>query len=124
MRYEVNKSLIGAPPHGQGAAEARSNVHTATSNVSTAAVAIVSPATSATAPRTGADHAQIVTMVANQDVRIRFGVSDVGAATTSDFLIPKNVIVSWLCGDADTHFRVIRDSADGALEWYVESAGD
>lgn len=59
-------------------------------------------------------------MVATQDVHVCFGVANVGAATTADMIFKAGVEEEFWCNQAEeTHFRAIRDAADGDLYWWV-----
>ena len=100
------------PPHGQATGDRNANVRTATAVASTAAIAV-----SSNMPTGGG---LWITMICTAACRIRFGDSTVGAATASDHLIPANTYVQYWCHSVfETHFRVIRDSADGLLDHYV-----
>lgn len=66
-----------------------------------------------------------VSFISTQACHIRFGQNTgkpepVGAATTSDKLIPANTEFQFWCHSVfETHFSVIRASADGVLHWNV-----
>lgn len=60
-----------------------------------------------------------ISATAADTVRIRFGDANVGAATTSDLLIPPNTYVSWWCSPGMSHFRaILTGTGPGAFQWY------
>lgn len=63
-----------------------------------------------------------VTLVCSQDAFIRFGASNIGAATTSDWLLRAGVAEEYWCeSNDDAGFRAIRSTTDGTLYWYRSS---
>jgi len=63
-----------------------------------------------------------VTMVCTADAHVRFGLSNVAAATTNDYLLRAGQAEEFWCESSDdTHFTVVQDSAGGALYWYRSS---
>lgn len=99
------------PPHGQGTSDKRKANIQAVSSSSTSAVALGLSVSSG---------GEWVTLVSTEDAHIRFGTSGVGAATTSDYFLPAGQERAFYClVNEDTHFRVIRATADGNLHWYI-----
>ena len=105
----VSKALSVSPP----AVDWTATAFTATS---TAAVSLGFIAASATT--IGQLHSEWFSFVADQDVHIVFGDANVAAATTSRRRLFAGQEYQWECTPSrETHFRVIRNSADGTLYW-------
>jgi hypothetical protein len=82
-----------------------------------------STAAVATGVATGCDsNGRWFTFLPTQDCHIIFGDATVAAASASSMLFNAGVRVElWLARSTDTHFRVIRDTADGTLYLYPSS---
>jgi hypothetical protein len=61
----------------------------------------------------------IVNLLPTQNCFIRFGTSSVGAATSNDWPLVANQLVRFVISNDTNYFTVIRNSADGTLDWYV-----
>lgn len=96
-------------PHKLGTTEPGAVQKQATSSASTAAVAI---------GNTGNDISPWYTFVCDQDCYIAFGDAAVGVATADEWPFKADVPQSFALTPKETHFRVIRKSADGTLKWY------
>jgi hypothetical protein len=102
------EAILIRPPAGAGTGETCSPTKTSFTSASTAAVPTGS---------FGASVAGVwMTFIATQACHIRFGDVNVAAATSSDEPIGAWERVHYWCSNKDaTHFRVIRDTADGDL---------
>jgi hypothetical protein len=115
MTKALAEAIARRPPRGNATSDVGANNTVATAAASTAAQSLgqVSP---------GNGSGFYVTMVCTQDAHIRFGISTVAAATASDYLLRAGIGEEFWCESSDdTHFRVIRDTADGTLHWYRSS---
>lgn len=65
-----------------------------------------------------AGHGVWATFSCTQNFHIRFGGSGVGAAVTTDMMFFAGTHMLWVPAK-HTHFRAIRNSADGTLTWYT-----
>lgn len=63
--------------------------------------------------------ANLLRMTPSTACRIRFGTSGLGAASASDAPLEAGVQRIFTIGNDCTHFRVIRQTADGVLTWDV-----
>lgn len=70
-------------------------------------------------PMTLAPGKHVVYFTATQTCYIRFGLPAVGAATSSHFRLIANRRVRMIIDNGSPCFRVIRDTSDGLLYWYV-----
>lgn len=61
----------------------------------------------------------IVYFIPTQKCYIKFGTSGVAAATSNDWPLLANQAVRLVISDDSNYFTVIRDSADGTLDWFV-----
>lgn len=104
-----DEAVARRPPHGNGVTgDARA----------CGRVAITSTTLAATALGFGGSGAYY-TFVSSADSHIRFGRSNVAAATTSDYLMRAGQPEEFWCeASEDSHFTAIRDTADGALYYY------
>jgi hypothetical protein len=98
MEIVVNAIPVSANPTAQ-----------AVTSVSTAAIPI---------PGQGGRQIYMAT-VSNTAVRVRFGLSDVSAASSTDVRIFNVSGFGFFIDASVTHFRIIRDTADGTLLWWV-----
>lgn len=64
----------------------------------------------------------VLVVTPTQNCYIRFGGSDVTAATSSDLRLVAGKLYCFEFNAATRYFRVIRQSADGILTWYVSGA--
>lgn len=113
MTKAFSEAIARRPPRGQGTGEDGANNTVAVTSASTAAQSLGQV-------QNGSGF--WVTMVCTQDAHVRFGISTVGASTTSDYLLRAGVAEEFWCeSNLDTHFRVIRDTADGTLHWFRSS---
>lgn len=105
------EAILIRPPAGAGTTSAYAPTKTAFNGTSSAVVATGS---------NGLDIAGCwMTFLPTQDCHIRFGDSGVAAATISDMLFKAGVAVALWCSKNDaTHYKVIRDVADGDLYAY------
>jgi hypothetical protein len=106
------EAILIRPPAGVATANnPRAITNISFTNTSTTAQAL---------PSSGLNiHGCWVAFKSNQDCRLRVEDANVGAATSSDYLLKANDEKSWWCSSvSETHVRVIRDSADGVLQVY------
>lgn len=78
-------------------------------------VSISGTSSSATAVTSG----RAYLLCSSTDLHIIWGTSNVAAAQATDLLIPRNQVVRVDVPADVTHFRAIRDSADGTLYYVV-----
>ena len=83
------------------------------------ATAFTSTSTSAVQINSTGQGRQIVTFLPTQNCFIKFGNASVAAATSSDWPLVANVSVDFEVSDDSSYFTVIRNSADGTLDWFV-----
>lgn len=63
-----------------------------------------------------------VTWVADVDLYIRVGDSTVGAATTSDWVIPAFTLVEWRHDEKDSHFTARAVTTAGTIRRYLSNS--
>lgn len=103
------EAINKAPPHGNGTGDPTATFVTAVVTASSVATAVLG---GATIPDTGA----FITWIADTDCYIRFGNASVGAATVNDWYLPAGVEKDYRHHPVDdTHFTVIRRTADGTV---------
>lgn len=83
------------------------------------ATAFTAASSSAVQIHSGGKGKYIVYFTPTQDCHIKFGTSTVGAATTSDWPLYAKKLARLVISDDSNYFTVIRDSADGTLDWFV-----
>jgi len=64
---------------------------------------------------------QVIVLLPTQNCFIKFGDASVGAATSADWPLVANQRVRFVVSNDSSYFRVVRNSADGVLDWYVAS---
>ncbi len=103
------------PPHGEASGDRNASQAVAITAASTAAQPLV-PA-GQTQPLGGG---MWIAWKCTSAFRIRVGTSTVGAATANDYFVAAGEeFQRWCLSREDTHFRAIRDTADGTLTWYT-----
>lgn len=75
--------------------------------------------TSSAAVSAGGSNRRLLVINPSTDCYIRFGLSSVSAATSSDFPLYADNEYKFGVGADITHYRVIRKSADGTLDVQV-----
>lgn len=83
------------------------------------ATAFTSSSTAAVQIHSGGTGKYIVCFLPTQNCFIKFGTSAVTAATSSDWPLIANQPVRLVISGDTNYFTVIRNSADGTLDWYV-----
>jgi hypothetical protein len=102
------EAVARRPPRGIGPGAAR---RLAVSGTSTPAL-----------PLGFGDNSFFITIVSTQDAHIRFGASDVAAATATDWPLRAGQAEEFWCeANEDTHFTVIQDAVGGFVYWYRSS---
>jgi hypothetical protein len=107
----LQEAITVRAPHGNGTTDKR-RVYT----VAVGAASTAEQETTVSAPGVG----EWVTFVADTDCFVRFGVTGVGAATSSDWPMLSGVPQAFFIEpNEDRFFRAIRSTADGTLKWYI-----
>lgn len=79
-------------------------------------------ASTAAVPITTAGGKHTVFFTPTKNCFIRFGTASVGAATSSHWPLIAGVQYRFTITSSSSHFRVIRDTDDGNLHWYISGA--
>lgn len=107
------EAIMRRPPRANGSGEVGACSTVNTTSGSTSAQALNMPLNGSGA---------WFTFVCSQDAHIRFGLSTVGNAGLTDWLLRAGVAEEFWCeSNIDTHFKATRDTADGTLYWYRSS---
>lgn len=83
------------------------------------ATAFTVTSSSAVQIHSGGTGKYIVYFIPTQNCYIKFGTSGVAAATSSDWPLVANQMVRFVISNDSNYFTVIRNSADGTLDWFV-----
>jgi len=92
-----------------------------TSRAPTATTSLVASSAAIALPTCQGELGQLIAMSNAQNYRIVFGASGVAAADGNSMLFPLGLQTLWVPKEL-THYRVIRDTADGLLTVYAMSA--
>jgi len=87
----------------------------------TAALTSTSTTAQAIGQSTARGAREYVTLVSTTEFHIRFGIAAVGVSTVSDMYFPADTVIQIALNPRMTHFRAIRNSADGTLHYYLSS---
>jgi hypothetical protein len=108
------EAIVKRPPRGNGSSE-RGAVYVDALTTASIAATLVIPAG---LPMTGG----YVTWECDVDVYIRVGDASVGAATTSDWVIPALTVVEWRHDEKDAYFRARAVTTSGTIRRYLSNS--
>lgn len=114
MTSFAQEAIVKRPPRGNASGERGAVYVDALTATSTAATLVIP----AGLPMTGG----YVTWECDVDVYIRVGDANVGAATTSDWVIPALTVVEWRHDERDTHFRARVVTTAGTIRRYLSNS--